>query len=56
MEIERGSLVEHRGKFSSITLKGEVPARNGGLGSIELDEAVPKHCSKLSLDILERMM
>ena len=56
MENERDALVEYPGRFSFITLQGGVPAWIGGHGSIERDEAVPKHRSESKSDHRERMI
>ena len=55
MENERDALVEYPGRFSIITRQGGVPARIGGHGSIERDEAVLEHRSESKSDHRERM-
>ena len=52
MENEVDALVEHSGKFSSITRRGRVLARDGGHGWKEHDEAVLEHRSKLKSDLV----
>ena len=56
LENERGPLVEHPVKFSTITLQGGLLARFGAYGWIEHDKAVLERPSKLNSDLRKRMM
>ncbi|EJK48578.1 hypothetical protein THAOC_32611 [Thalassiosira oceanica] len=49
------ALTGHPGGFSIVTHRGGVPARIGGHGSIEDDEAVPGRHSESKLDLRKRM-